>query len=333
MITENKMHYDRKLSETFSQLIEPKGKLRWLFDFVKEQKDLDFLIGKNEGEEWISIYRGLSRLIKISKCKTSDALIKIDGADTYKSMMPDLYGKQISIDKNFGYLLSVLLEEVRKNNKFDRYYNNKKEGYYQNELSRKYGIDGNANSDFVIVDKEAVIGYENQEEKKKLFGKFQEKYKELQKEISVINAERYGKSLEKKSIGNELDFIAVDKSGNILLIEYKHGTNTSGIYLSPLQIGLYYDIFTTFDNEKFKDAVLSQLKQKQAIGLINANWNIPKKLHDIIPVLIISDYNVKSSAKKKYDEIMDICRKRIDENFLKDIKIYNYTSSNGLTTL
>lgn len=325
------MYYDRKLSETFSQLIEPEGKLRWLFYFVKKQTDLDFLIGKNDGEEWISIYRGLSRLIKISKSKTSDALIKIDGADAYKNMKPNLYGKDISIDKNFESLLFDLLKVVRNNKKFDRYYNNKKEGYYQNELSRKYGIDGNVDSDFVIVDKEAVIGYETQEWKDKLFGKSQERYKELQKEVSKVSSERYGKDLEKKSIGNELDFIAVDKAGNILLIEYKHGTNTSGIYLSPLQIGLYYDIFTIFDNEKFKDSILCQLKQKQTIGLINSDWDIPVKLNDIIPVLIISEYNNNSSAKEKYDEILEICRKKIDENFLRNIKTFNYTSSNGLT--
>lgn len=31
--------------------------------FVKKQPNLDFLIGKNNGEEWISIYRGLSKKI------------------------------------------------------------------------------------------------------------------------------------------------------------------------------------------------------------------------------------------------------------------------------
>lgn len=331
MITKQKMYYDRKLSESFSQLIEPKGKLRWLFDFVKKQKDLNFLIGKNDKGEWISIYRGLSRLIKISKYKTTDTLIKIDGDNTYKIMQPDLYGNKILINKNFESLLFDLLKEVRENNKFDGFYNNKKEGYYQNELSRKYGMNGSADSDFVILDKEAVIGYETQEWKHKLLGESQEKYKELQKEISKVSSERYGKNLWKNSIGNELDFIAVDKVGNILLIEYKHGTNTSGIYLSPLQIGLYYDIFTSIDNEKFKDSILSQLKQRQTIGLINSDWNIPTKLNNIIPILIISEYNYKSSAKEKYNEVMEICRKKIDENFFKNIMTYNYTSSKGLT--
>ena len=326
----NDSYYDRTLSTSFSQLIEKDGQLRWLFDFVKEQDDLDFLIGKNKDEEWISVYRGLSRVIKISKRIKSET-IKIDGADAYKIINPDLYKSPIT--KNFQSSLSELLEKVRENEKFDRYYKNKKEGYYQNELSRKHGICGVSNSEFVIVDKEAVIGYDNQDCKVVMFRQqHQQKYKDLQKEISIISPTEYGKDLEKKSIGNELDFIAVDKTGNILLIEYKHGTNTSGIYLSPLQIGLYYDLFTNFDRETFEKSILSQLKQKQTIGLINSSWKIPEKLKEIIPVLILSEYNYKSSAKDKYCEIMDICREKLGSDFLQNIKTYNYTSENGLTT-
>ena len=322
-------YYDRALSSSFSQLIEEHGQLRWLFDFVKEQDDLDFLIGKNktgknQTKEWISVYRGLTRLISISKRRTPDA-IKIDADDSYKKIEPDLYGNDIPVTKNFKFLLSDLLNKVRKNEKFDRYYNNKKEGYYQNKLSRKYGINGSSDSDFVIVDKEAVIGYESEECKNAIFGECQKKYKELQKEIS-IDHKKYGKDLEKKSIGNELDFIAVDKTGNILLIEYKHGTNTAGIYLSPLQIGLYYDLFTKFDRKTLDESILSQIEQKQKIGLINPDWKIPEKLKDIIPVLIISEYNYRSAAKSNYNEIMGICKNKLGNNFLKNIRTYNYTT-------
>jgi len=325
---EKEMYYNRKLSENFSQLIEPSGKLRWLFDFVKNQNDLDFLIGKNKTKEWVSVYRGLSRLITITKTNSLD-IIKIDGADAYKDIMPDLYGN-FSTNKNFESLLFDLLENVRTNKKFDRYYNNRKEGYFQNELSRKYGINGNSDSEFVIIDKEAVIGYDKQESKNELFGTLRGKYKDIQRIISQKDAVRYGKDLENKFIGNELDFIAVDRTGNILLIEYKNGTNTSGIYLSPLQIGLYYDIFTIFDREDFKKALISQLKQKQAIGLINPNWEIPKGLKNIVPVLIISEYNYKSFAKEKYHQIMSICRKKLGQDFLNNIKTFNYTSLEGL---
>lgn len=326
-----KMYYDRTVSDAFIKIIKQGGELKWLFDFVKENDCLDFLIGKNNSKEWISIYRGLSRLITISMVKNikDDIIIQIDGAEAYKKITPKLYGKRYSSD-NFKNHLTELLLHVEKDKKFDRYYNNKKEGFYQSELSRNYGLSGSQDADFVIIDKEAVIGYDNQIHKNRLYKPLQSKYKKLQELISIRNHERYGRNLEKKFIGNELDFIALDKDGNILLIEYKHGTNTSGIYLSPLQIGLYYDLFTSFPREGLNKSILSQLKQKQEIGLINPNWKIPEELKEIIPVLVISDYNYNSTAKKKFEEILNICKNEIDINFLKNIKTYNYTSSQGL---
>lgn len=322
------MYYNREISNSFSKLLENNGELKWLFDFVKKHSELDFLIGKNNSKEWISIYRGLSRVLTIIKTKETD-IIKLDGDNAYKKILPKLYGKK-STSVIFQKELEQILDVVSKDEKFDRYYKNKKEGYYQNILSRKYGIRGSKSDDFVIIDKEAVICYQNQNEKDYEFSKIQPKYKQLQKEISVLNSKEYGKNIDKKPVGNELDFLALDKNGNILLIEYKHGTNTSGIYLSPIQIGMYFDIFTSFPRNDLETAVFGMLKQKQKIGLINPNWEIPKKIKDIIPVLIISEYNHKSSAKTKFDEILSFSKKQISSKFLANLKTYNYTEKSGL---
>ena len=288
---------------------------------------MDFLIGKNNSKEWISIYRGLTRIISVLPNNKSS--ITIDADKKYKSIMPNLYGEK-SINDNFQNDIENLITQIEENRQFDRYYKNKKEGYYQNELSKKYGTLGNPNSDFVIIDKEAVIGYSNQAEKDNLLGIIQQKYKQLQREISIQNPERYGKDLGKKAIGNELDFLALDKQGNILLIEYKHGTNTSGIYLSPLQIGMYYDIFTSFPKKDLENAVFEMLEQKQKIGLINPNWNKSNTIKEIIPVLIISEFNYKSSAKEKFNEILQFTRKQHGEGFLQNLQTYNFTIKNGL---
>ena len=41
------MYYNRTISKGLASLLETGGELRWLFDFVKNHKELDFLIGKN----------------------------------------------------------------------------------------------------------------------------------------------------------------------------------------------------------------------------------------------------------------------------------------------
>jgi hypothetical protein len=322
------MYYNRTISNDFASLLEGQGSLRWLFDFVKNHTELDFLIGKNNSKEWISVYRGLTRIVSISPI--NHTLIYLDAAKAYKSIIPSLYGKKSNTDIFLNEIV-LLIAQIEQNRKFDRYYKTKKEGYYQNELSKIYGMCGKPDTDFVIIDKEAVIGYSNQAEKDNLLGSIQQKYKQLQREISDLNPKRYGKDLGKKAIGNELDFLALDRDGNILLIEYKQGTNTSGIYLSPLQIGMYNDIFTSFPKNELESAVFEMLVQKQKIGLINPNWKKPNCIKDIIPVLIISEFNYKSSAKAKFDEIIQFTRKQLGSSFLDNLQTYNFTIKNGLS--
>jgi hypothetical protein len=322
------MYYNRTLTDSFSALIEPGGALRWLFDFVKNHPDLDFQIGRNKTPEWISVYRGTTRIIKIQKTNDPGRIV-VQGALKYKAMRPTLFGsKSISID--FQQELEEILVLINSDRTFDRYYNNNKEGYYQTALSRKYGLSGSPTDDFVIIDKEAVVGYLDEKEKANLFGPVQQKYKIMQQDISVFNALKFGQNLEKKAVGNELDFLALDKDGNILLVEYKHGTNTSGIYLSPLQIGLYYDIFTGLPKKELSKAVFEMLSQKQKIGLINPAWIKPSEIKDIIPVLIISEYNYNSTAKVKFEEIMNFLRPRLNSEFLKTLRTFNFTLKAGL---
>ena len=323
------MYYNRTLSSEFSKLIEPGGKLRWLFKFVKNHNELDFLLGKNGSKQWISIYRGLTRILEINPTK-DPKIIHIVADKKYKEMESELYGKK-NINDNFETNIKRLVKHIENDSHFDRYYKNKKEGYYQNILSNKHGICGNPDTDFVIIDKEAVIGYKDEQENNRLLGPIQNKYKQMQKYISANNPKRYGKSLKKKAIGNELDFLALDKEGNILLIEYKHGTYTSGIYLSPLQIGLYYDIFTNFPREDLEHAIYDMLAQKKKIGLINPGWKTPTKLKEIIPVLIISEYSYRSSSKIKFDEILQLAKEINGKDFLRNLRTYNFTEKNGLS--
>lgn len=321
------MYYNRTVDTEFSALLEQGGNLRWLYEYVKGKDCLDFLIGKSEKNQWISVYRGLSRVLTIKPTRDK-TIIKIEAAESYKNIVPDIYGKK-SLSFNFEKELDQLIALVENNSKFDRYYNCKKEGYYQNELSRKYGICGLPSDDFIIIDKEAVVGYDDINEKNTIYGNIRSEYKQLQTEISKLNPKRYGSKLSEKSIGNELDFLALDKDGNILLIEYKDKSSTSGIYLSPLQIGMYFDLFAQLDKKYLESSIAAMLEQKKKIGVINHEWKVPP-IKEIVPVLIISNYNYNSSAKQKYGEILDFVRSKKGNSFLKDIRTYNYTSSSGL---
>jgi len=87
---------------------------------------------------------------------------------------------------------------------------------------------------------------------------------------------------------------------------------------------MYYDLFNGYPRERLHQAIEDMLKQKQRIGLINPDWKMPK-IKDIIPVLIISEYNDNSSSKGKYQEILDFVRQKKGGDFLGGIRTYNYT--------
>jgi hypothetical protein len=326
--------YDRTLSPDFASLLERNGALRWLFHFVWGRDDLDFLVGKSGNTQWISVYRGLSRMVTVSP--TAKGGIKYDAAEAYKEMDPSLFGAVTKDDiRDVSGRLEALRESIANDKKYNRYFNNEKEGFYQNKLSRAAGIRAAADSEFVVVDKEAVIGYRDAKVKQAKLGGSRQRYRDIQAKLSKIDSNPYGANLTKKALGNELDFLAVDRSGNILLIEYKHGTNTSGIYLSPLQIGLYYDIFTThIDRDHLCESVCKMFRQKQQIGLIHSAWKMPTLSGKILPVLIISEYNSNSCAKEKFGEVLHLCRKELNQaDFLAELTCYRYSKTDGLQPL
>jgi len=333
------MYYDRIITKESQNLISENGSLRWLFDFVTKYEYLDFLIGKNDNLQWISVYYGLSRILRI--IPASNSYIKVVADKAYLEIAKEnnlkIYGTYEK-DKiiNFSNDLLKLITLVLKNSRFNKYYNNKKEGYYQTMFSREYGLKANGSEAFVIIDKESVIGFENIEVKNLILNPLQEKYRKIYRELNRINPREYGIDLSKKSIGNELDFLAVNSNGDIFLIEFKHGNNTSGIYLSPIQIGLYYDIFSKYVNQHkkyFEDTIIQIVKQKKHIGLIPSNFQFSNKINKIIPVLVISKYNNKSTGIQKFKDVLKISRdKLMDSNFLSNIQIYSY-DENGLKIL
>lgn len=310
------MYYNRTLSSEFEDLLKI-GELNWLIDYVKDREDLDILIGKNNKIEYCSIYRGTTRILLIEKAISKNSKFKIKASAKYKIIAPDIFSGNIcDVTKdNLEKLRSIVAEDCR----FDRYYNNKKEGWYQNMYARKYGILSHAGSEFVVVDKESVVGYDSEKEQDEQFKPLQESYKIIRQNLSNSNPFRFG-ALEKKALGSELDLLALDKNGNILLLELKHGSNTSGIYLAPFQIGLYYDVFNKLDKKILYDAVFEMLKQKQRLGLISPEWKIPNKIGEIKALLVIGNFNKASSSLTKYYEVISFINQE-NPKLAKDIEI------------
>jgi hypothetical protein len=333
-----KMYYNRVISDDLKGLLLPGGGLRWLYSLVKKRDDLDFLIGGNKSKKWIYVYRGTTRLLDISMKSNS---VKVSANPKYlnlaKSNKLDIFGIKKISDLNFKDDFISLISCLSQDSKLSKHYANKKEGYFQNLFSRQFGILTDGGEEFVVVDKEVVIGYGNKQIKENYFGEQRKRFMVINEVLSRLNAKRYGSKLNAKALGNELDFLAATKKGDILLIEFKHGSSTRGIYLSPIQIGLYYSLFQEYIKqykENFISQINSMIEQKKGMGLISQRWSGVSFSGKIIPVLVIAEYNPDSSALEKLQEVLQICRDALKDNsFLSDLKIFEYNLDNQLKQL
>ncbi|MFI3298139.1 MAG: hypothetical protein R3Y59_11050 [bacterium] len=316
------MYYNREISPELEDLLIT-GELKWLVRYIREHDDLDLLIGRNKSKEFCSVYRGTSRFLSIERSSFKKAVFKVTASNTYKKLCPELFSDSLS--DITPERLEKLRNIVSNDSHFDRYYNNKKEGYYQNYYSRKYGLLSSELSEFVVVDKESVVGYEDENEKNKQFAPIQRLYLDVREKLCASAPELYGKHFankkdgteKEKSLGSELDLLALDKNGNILLIELKDGGNTNGIYLSPFQIGVYYDAFSQFSFDELFNTVIRMAKQKQRLNLISPDWKIPQQPGKMVAELVIGG-KCSKAALDRFESVKEFIKKD-NEKLLKDI--------------
>ena len=137
------MYYDRTISDDFEDMLCSKERLKWLVDSINGSEDLDLHIGKNHASEWASVYRGLSRILQVTKSINSSTY-RVEVAKTYR----DIAGKRklTLFDNNSTSDIYCMKDEFNiyhtmikqhaneKDNSLHQYYDNLKEGYWQTEI-------------------------------------------------------------------------------------------------------------------------------------------------------------------------------------------------------
>ena len=227
------------------------------------------------------------------------------------NLCPDFY------DNPNATSLSVLTEKIRENRELGRYYigadGKRKEGYYQNLISRRYSLHCEPDDDFIIIDKEFVLGYSKDEVKEKITQPIKDIYDDIIQSLS----DKYDYCKNIKQPGTECDFVGLTRQGDILLLELKRYEDTTKIFLSPLQAGKYDDLTKEYVRRYYDDFnkdVLNMVIQKKNMEILKPKWEIPEKLTgNIIPAVVVGG-NPSETAKERFD----IVRKAVG----KDIPLY-----------
>ena len=306
--TAKEMYYDRSMKEDLEKLVMKK--YNWLIDEVIERPELDFQTGSNNKDSWFSIYRGTGRVLTIN------ALGRIFAAPKYMELCPEFYKKPDVRG------LDLLLSKIRNDSNLGRYYidalGRRKEGYYQNLISRRYSIFCEEDDNFVIIDKEFVLGYHDDIIKEEITKPIKDKYDGIIRSLS----ERYDYCKNIKQPGTECDFVGLTRSGDILLLELKRHEDTTKIYLSPIQAGKYDDLTTEYTirySDDFCRNILNMVSQKNRMKILKPKWEMPSKLSGkIIPAVVVGG-NPSQEAINRFKIVREAVKKDItlytcDEN-------------------
>lgn len=295
------IYYDRAMSPNLEAIILKDFK--WLIDEVIANPELDFQTGSNENDSWFSVYRGTGRVLTIKETG------KIFAAPKYMALYPSFYTKP---DKRG---VATLLRLIQKDGTLGRYYigadGKKKEGYYQNLISRRYSLFCEPEDDFIIIDKEFVLGgYHDEKAKETISSPIIKKYDGIIRSLS----ETYEYCKNIKQSGTECDFVGLTRQGDIMLLELKRHEDTTKIYLSPLQAGKYEDLTKEYArrySEDFNRNVINMVTQKINMGILKPKWPVPTVLSGKIFPAVVVGGNASKEAKKRFNIVRDAVGKDI----------------------
>ena len=329
-------YYNRVMSKEFVDLM--KTQYQWLITFVKRTPELDFQTGYDQkaNKSWFSVYRGTSRILKFtyngnSKKTNPIEKVTIDADPSYKHHAPQIFEEHRLDEK----ILAEYLSAVNKDTAYDSYYidskEEKKEGYYQTRIARRYTFENKQEDEFVIFDKELVIGFIDSNYR----DEWNEKYVLNEQNAALEKFKNEAKIKLKKPLPlkintdfGEFDFMGIDWKGNLIIMELKSEDKKG---LSPIQVACYDKQFKRLlqedsDNHLYK-TIIGMIEQKIDMGLINLpkGRSLPTSLTRKIKKYIIigNEENVSPEISNRFALAKEV--------FLgKDLEVYTCTADGTL---
>lgn len=146
------------------------------------------------------------------------------------------------------------------------YYRNRKEGFWENRLAYSHGRKWNSEQEWLIVDRQAVIGYSDETERQKLEGPIVRRHLDA---LAAVDRGEDASWAASKTFGNELDLLAIDRQSSLVCVELKHASNSGGVYYGPFQAAVYGDIYRAAA-ECIAPGIERMVRQKVELGLLSS---------------------------------------------------------------
>ena len=306
--------YDRALDPRLVKHLKPGGDLDFLLHGVPFPTGEPYAVDVHLRERnKIMYYRGTTRILVVKLSPHGDR------TPTFTVTADKFYSRKKSCADAFHEMENLgKMSPINAKESFRRYleaacpvapeghYRNKAEGYWQNRICHRFGRCFRPDDEWLVFDRECVIGFKNKEEKDYALAPIVSRYREACKKVQEAGNDKWRLTNQSKGLGDELDMLAVGRDGQLLAIELKYRTNASGIYWGPAQAGVYGDSFSQL-LDALGPSVIDLVKQKVSLGLL------PEHALDRLPadgfkrvraILAVADANPKSGCWPKMTEVM-----------------------------
>ena len=223
--------YDRAPSPELQALLSPGGFLAPLLALSKRKVARCHLDVHLRPDDKVIVYCGLTKLVDIS---LKNGMINVTAESTYTTQpcAGDLFREWNTRKPGFeetlsNYLDNVVVAEAQTG----------REGGIQARWSR-------VTEPWIPFDRDAVLAYESETEKAKAMeaGEVDKAYVQLDAIVAtkrkLPSRKDHWEILPKKKRSNEIDQIAVDPQGRLVIVELKD-TFASDVYYAPLQLLQY----------------------------------------------------------------------------------------------
>jgi len=184
-------------------------------------------------------------------------------------------------------------------------YRNRQEGYWQNRLCLRYGKHWTPQDEWLIIDRECVISFNHVDEQKRFYERTRHAYQGVKDLLQNADKGAWGEP-DGQAFGDELDLLAINRSGDLATIELKHGDNASGICWAPLQVGVYRDAFEAILSS-VRPGIQELVRQKITLGLLPEAAGVRLDvggLKRVEPIVAVAQPDARSSCWQKMGRVM-----------------------------
>lgn len=276
--------YDRTIPGEFRAELSPGGTFERLVRFAHRRHLADVQLRAVGSLSWATIYCGLTNVLHVEHRRTRGYRLRAD----IRHMTDNQAGPPEGI---LGWTTwSTPAQLMAEWSAIEAYMTGQFNGVatrWTNEGAVQAMLCANGGESYQVIDREAVFGFRDTAERERIHKALRTP---LLNALDVRTPEGWWRP--PASLGGELDVLAVDARGRLLIMEVKPADNLSGITWAPLQVSFYAGLFRHWSEAvggESAEILNRMLGQRIAIGLEKESSVSLSYPLDIVPVIGIQD--------------------------------------------